>query len=371
MQSVLARALTRVAPVNVAAARKASFVAPRAAFLRAHRTPRRSPIAPAATRFFAAAASGDVVVEKGDKVAIHYVGTLDDGEEFDSSRAEGREPIAFTVGGGMMIQGFDKGVLGMKQGETKTLECAPADAYGERDDANKMNVPKAEVVNAVGEEYAVVGSKLMVGQGMQATITEVTDDEVVLDCNHPLAGQTLNFDIEVMSIERIDVKHKDKFKCFFDIDIGGEAAGKIVMEIRGDVTPKTAENFRALCTMEKGFGYKGSPFHRVIPGFMCQGGDFTNQNGTGGKSIFGEKFEDENFVLKHEGEGILSMANAGPGTNGSQFFLCTAETQWLDGKHVVFGKVIEGMDVVKAVEAVGSQSGATSKPVSVVDCGEM
>ena len=200
MQSVLARALTRVAPVNVAAARKASFVAPRAAFLRAHRTPRRSPIAPAATRFFAAAASGDVVVEKGDKVAIHYVGTLDDGEEFDSSRAEGREPIAFTVGGGMMIPGFDKGVLGMKQGETKTLECAPADAYGERDDANKMNVPKAEVVNAVGEEYAVVGSKLMVGQGMQATITEVTDDEVVLDCNHPLAGQTLNFDIEVMSI---------------------------------------------------------------------------------------------------------------------------------------------------------------------------
>ena len=122
--------------------------------------------------------------------------------------------------------------------------------------------------------------------------------------------------------------------------------------------------------MEKGFGYKGSPFHRVIPGFMCQGGDFTTKRHRR-KSIFGEKFEDENFTLKHEGEGILSMANAGPGTNGSQFFLCTAETAWLDGKHVVFGKVVEGMDVVRAVEAVGSQSGKTSADVTVVDSGEM
>ncbi|KAK5931884.1 hypothetical protein CgunFtcFv8_003638 [Champsocephalus gunnari] len=160
-------------------------------------------------------------------------------------------------------------------------------------------------------------------------------------------------------------------RVFFDVTLDDKPMGRIIMELRDDIVPKTAENFRALCTGEKGFGYKSSIFHRIIPDFMCQGGDFTNHNGTGGKSIYGNKFGDENFTLKHTTAGILSMANAGPNTNGSQFFICTAKTPWLDGKHVVFGAVVEGLDVVATMEKKGSQSGKTNGKLAIADCGQL
>ncbi|TPX60508.1 hypothetical protein PhCBS80983_g01693 [Powellomyces hirtus] len=195
---------------------------------------------------------------------------------------------------------------------------------------------------------------------------EHNDEEAPVDGEPPVAKKA-----KLASAVSAAPSEKGNPLVYFDIEIGGVMAGRIIILLRADVVPKTAENFRALCTHEKGFGFKKSIFHRIIPQFMCQGGDFTKHNGTGGKSIYGEKFADESFALKHTRPGTLSMANSGTNTNGSQFFITTEKTAWLDNKHVVFGEVTTGMDVVRKMEKMGSVAGTVKKRVVIADCGQL
>jgi peptidylprolyl isomerase len=185
---------------------------------------------------------------------------------------------------------------------------------------------------------------------------------------------TLTFSLLLTTINSNEITNK----VFFDIEIKGENVGRIIMGLFGKVVPKTVENFRALCTGENGIGemgkrlhFKSSLFHRIIPDFCVQGGDFTFFNGSGGESIYGLKFPDENFKIKHDEPGLLSMANSGPNTNGSQFFINLAPTPFLDGRHVVFGKVLEGMDVVRKIAEQGSEKGIPKFPVTIIESGEL
>lgn len=208
--------------------------------------------------------------------------------------------------------------------------------------------------------------------GKTLVTQEKQNDDSVTKTNTDADNGGVNESSETdKSSENLPAKiFKTNPRVYLEVRVGKRDVGRLVIELRADVVPMTCENFRQLCTHEKGFGFKGSTFHRIIPEFMCQGGDFTNGDGTGGKSIYGKKFDDENFVLKHTGPGILSMANSGRNTNGSQFFITLEKTDWLDGIHVVFGRVIEGIDVFKKMEAVGSKTGQPSQKCIIMDCGQ-
>eukprot|EP00442_Polarella_glacialis_P036388 CAMPEP_0115056660 /NCGR_PEP_ID=MMETSP0227-20121206/5316_1 /TAXON_ID=89957 /ORGANISM="Polarella glacialis, Strain CCMP 1383" /LENGTH=388 /DNA_ID=CAMNT_0002441357 /DNA_START=58 /DNA_END=1225 /DNA_ORIENTATION=- len=291
----------------------------------------------------------------------HYRGILTDGTEFDSTYRRG-EPL--TLRPDQVVPGWREAIQLMREGEKWEIILPSHLGYGERGagpiPGGAVLIFELELLH-VGEELAKGGNWF---NPMVAAIGIIVLGLILFGYQF----FTQEFKPRGLALSVDDAKHAPgNVHVFFDVEIGAVLAGRIEMELFKDAAPLTVENFRALATGEKGMGhggkplhYKGSAFHRVIPGFMCQGGDFTHGNGRGGESIYGATFKDEweHGVIHHTEPGLLSMANRGPNTQGSQFFITLAETHWLDDKHVVFGRVLHGMEIVRAMESQGSRSGS-------------
>lgn len=321
--------------------------------------------------------SSDVRAKRHTPVKVHYVGTLSNGKEFDSTYKRGKpatfKPAAVIPGWTEVLQMMPEGAKwrivlpadqaygGRRTGsipphstlvfELEVLEINPAPDTDSEGEGGFMKLLKSPMTVSALFVLLYMGQGRLFGAGG--------------------SRRQIGPKVPLSKVAGADTNPR----VFFDIKAGADELGRVEFELFSQIVPKTAENFRALCTGEKGakLTYKNCPFHRIIPNFMLQGGDFTRQNGTGGVSIYGNKFQDEfdNGYVAHEVPGLLSMANAGPNTNGSQFFVTTVKTSWLDKKHVVFGKVVKGMDIVKQVESFGSDSGATRMPVVITHCGEL
>lgn len=307
----------------------------------------------------------------------HYRGTLIDGTEFDSSYKRGK-PTTFAPN--QVVKGWTEAMQMMKEGDKWELTLPSELAYGDSGAGGKI---KAGDVLVFELEILKVNEP----SGIEIMGIHV-DGQMGMMLGIGVLFLLFNFGSSFFggggakgpTIKLEDAADEGDPHVYLDMQIGEDSVGRIELQLFSKIYPKTCENFRCLCTGEKGQGKSGKPlcfknsiFHRIIPGFMCQGGDFTSGNGMGGESIYGSKFEDEfeKGVVGHTTPMLLSMANAGPNTNGSQFFITLARTPHLDGKHVVFGRVVNGQEIVKKMEAVGSGSGKTRSSVKIVDCGEM
>lgn len=305
---------------------------------------------------------------------VHYRGILTDGTEFDSTYRKG-EPIVLRPD--QVVPGWRESLQLMREGDRWEIILPSHLGYGQ-DGAGP--IPGGAVL-IFELELLEVGAKESSGYGQWsnfALLAAVVLIGLALLAYQHIYGTPATPRGPKMTLQ--EASHPSNPRVFFDVEIGGKAAGRVEFELFAKVAPRTAENFRSLATGERGVGksgkkmhFKGSRFHRIIPGFMCQGGDFTKGDGRGGESIYGSTFADEweHGVVHHTEPGLLSMANRGRHTNGSQFFITTGAAAWLDGKHVVFGRVVQGMDVLRAMEAVGARSGTPSEEVVIVDSGEL